>query len=442
MSEVSYVRSGQGYVAYRVEGEGPVDLLVCDEITMVSVDSVADEPHWRHFDERLASFARLITFDRRGVGLSDAPAPGESLSVDAWAEDALAVLDAVASTRAALFGACGGAIALSLWSKAPARISHLVLFNSYASADRDSLDPWLQDYERWLDTTTGTEQDEDAVDDVAYLVPSLADDAGFRRWWKQAGQRGASPKMAAEHNRAIVDVDLRKAASTIEVPTLIICRTDAGLGARANSIALAEAIPAARLVELPGQDYFPYFGDADAVADEVEEFLTGSRAPRPVQRVLTTIFFSDIVGSTALATRLGDQEWRRHLDLHDAAMRQQFERFGGREVNTTGDGFIASFDTPARAIQCGLAACDAVRQSGVEIRVGIHTGEVEQRGADLGGIGVHIGARILAAADPSTVVVSSTVKELVTGSELAFRDRGAHDLKGVPGTWQLFEALP
>jgi class 3 adenylate cyclase len=441
VSEIQYLQSGGRYVAYRVEGAGPIDLLLCDEITMVSIDSTADEPHRHHFDERLASFARLITFDRGGIGLSDPPPAGTPLSVEGWADDALSVLDAAGSKQAAVFGMCSGGIPLSLVARAPGRVSHLVLFNGYATSERASAQPWIRDYEGWIDATTRAERDAEVVDDVAYLLPSLADDASFRRWWRQAGQRGASPKMASAHNRVILDLDLRHVLPTIEVPTLVLYRTNAGFASRATSQKLAQEVPGARVVELPGADYFPFAGDADAVADEIEEFLTGSNSPRAVPRVLTTIFFSDIVGSTVQATRLGDHEWRTRLDRHDAALRRQFQRFGGREVNTTGDGFIASFDVPARAVQCGLAACGAAREAGVEIRVGIHTGEVEQRGDDLGGIGVHIAARILAAADPSSVFVSSTVKDLVTGSELRFRDRGPHELKGVPGSWQLFEAV-
>ena len=227
----------------------------------------------------------------------------------------------------------------------------------------------------------------------------------------------------------------------IRVPTLVLCRTDARFEALANARELAAGIPGARLVELPGADFFAFAGDADAVVDEIEEFLTGSRATRPVDRVLTTIFFSDIVGSTEQATRLGDHEWRARLDRHDAAVRRELVRFGGREVNTTGDGFIACFDVPARAIQCGLATCAAARQAGVEVRVGIHTGEVERRGGDVGGIAVHIAARVMAAADPGSVFVSSTVKDLVTGSDLRFRDHGTYELKGVPAPWRLYEAV-
>jgi class 3 adenylate cyclase len=234
-------------------------------------------------------------------------------------------------------------------------------------------------------------------------------------------------------------MDLRSVLRTVEVPTLVLCRTGARLGAPAGSRHLAEEIPGARFVELPGNDFFPFAGDADAVADEVEEFLTGTRSHRAVDRVLATILFCDIVGSTEQATQLGDLEWRARLDAHDAAIRQQLDRYRGVEVNTTGDGFLARFETPARAIQCGIAMCDAARQTGVEIRVGIHTGEAELRGDDLGGIAVHIAARVLAAASPGAVCVTSTVKDLVTGSGLAFHDRGRHELKGVPGDWQLYE---
>jgi class 3 adenylate cyclase len=297
----------------------------------------------------------------------------------------------------------------------------------------------LQEYAQWLDQTTRADPLETVVDDVAHLLPSLAGDSHFRRWWKQAGQRGASPGMAARQTEPLLDMDLRSVLPTVAVPTLVLCRTGARLGAVSGSRHLAKDVPGARLVELPGDDFFPFSGDADAVADEIEEFLTGSRSHREIDRVLTTVLFSDIVGSTVQATRLGDLEWRARLDAHDAAIRQQLERFRGLEVNTTGDGFLARFQSPARAIQCGIAMCEAARLTGVEIRVGIHTGEVELRGDDLGGIAVHIGARVLAAASPGVVYVTSTVKDLVAGSSLAFRDRGRHELKGVPGAWDLYE---
>jgi class 3 adenylate cyclase/pimeloyl-ACP methyl ester carboxylesterase len=435
---VRYARCDDRYVAYRVRGEGPVDLLLCDDVTMVSIDSIDEEPHWARFERRLASFTRLITFDRGGIGLSDGPPAGTPLSMDRWADEALAVLDAAGSRRAAVIGCCSAGIALSLWARAPRHVSDLVLFNAQAVATRAKAEPWLQEYAHWLDETTRAERSDALVDDVAYLLPSLADDAHFRRWWKQAGQRGASPGMAARQTETLLDLDLRDVLPTVDVPTLVLCRTGARLGARSGSRLLAAEIPGARYVELPGDDFFPFSGDADAVADEIEEFLTGSRSHREVDRVLTTILFSDIVGSTVQATKLGDLEWRARLDAHDTAIRRQLDRFRGVEVNTTGDGFLARFPSPARAIECGLAMCEAARLTGVEIRVGIHTGEAELRGDDLGGIAVHIAARVLAAAPPGAVCVTSTVKDLVTGSGLAFHDRGRHELKGVPGDWQLY----
>ena len=439
MDGIEYARSGEGFVAYRTLGDGPVDLLCCNEITMVSIDSIPDEPHWSNFEHRLASFARVICYDRSGIGLSDSPPPGTPLTVDTWAQDALAVLDATGSSRAALLGFCGGGTALSLWVDAPERVSHLILFNAAAHLDRGSVGAWLNDYGQWLDEVTRPDRPEAALDDVAVLMPTLSHDARFRSWWRQAGQRGASPKMAAAQNQAMLDVDLRSVLPTIGIPTLVLCRADAALGAAVHSRHLAGGIPGARFVELDGSDFFPFAGDADAVVEEIEEFLTGGRSARPVHRVLTTILFSDIVSSTTLAAALGDAEWRARLDAHDAMMRHQFERFGGHEVKTTGDGFLATFDSPARAIQCGRSACDEARGLGIEIRVGIHTGEVEQRDSDVGGIAVHIGARIAAAAAPGAVLVSSTVKDLVAGSGLRFEDRGTRELKGVPDVWHLFE---
>ena len=439
MDDIRYASADGRYVAYRVIGDGPIDLLYCDEITMVSIESIPDEPHWDHFEQRLGSFARLIRFDRCGIGLSDAPPPGTPLDVGLWSRDALAVLDDVGAGRTAVLGSCGAAIALGLWRAAPHRVSNLVFFNATAYYDPDLSDPWLANFRQWVDDTTRGQGGAVEMDDVAHLIPSLADDPQFRRWWQRAGQRGASPKAAAAQNDAIWSADLRSVLPTVSVPTLVLYRAGAAFSSGVSASVLAAGIPGARLVDLPGADFFPFAGDADAVADEVEEFLTGRRSVRAPERGLATILFSDIVDSTARASALGDADWRARLDVHDAMARREIERFRGRVVKTTGDGVLATFDAPARAIQCGRALCQGARRLGMELRVGIHTGEVELRGDDVGGIAVHIGARVAAAAAPGTVTVSSTVKELVTGSAFVFADRGRHVLKGVPDEWRLFE---
>ena len=438
--DIRYARSGDGYVAYRVRGDGPVDMLCCNETAMVSIDSIPDEPHWDHLERRLASFSRLITFDRSGIGLSDSPRSGDDVAALAqqWGTDARSVLDAVGSERAVVVSLCGGVIALSLCDTAPERVSHLVLLNSHPSAHGVADDPWLRGYEKWLEEVASGAPTE-STDDVALLLPSLSGDQRFRRWWAQAGQRGASPRVAAFQTRAVLELDLRHVLPNVHVPALVLWRRDAAFNVAAVGRYMADAIPGARCVELPGNDYFPFAGDADAVADEIEEFLTGARSARPVHRVLATILFSDIVDSTKQAVALGDTEWRARLDAHDAMLQREIDRFSGRMVKSTGDGVLATFDAPGRAIQCARAARAGAGQLGLELRIGIHTGEVELRGDDVGGVGVHIGARVTAIAEPGAVFVSSTVKDLVAGSDFRFVDRGAHELKGVPGTWPLFE---
>jgi class 3 adenylate cyclase/pimeloyl-ACP methyl ester carboxylesterase len=438
MTEIQYTKSGDRYVAYRVEGDGPLDLLVCDEITMVSIDSKNEEPHWNRFHHKLASFARVITFDRAGIGLTDAPPPGAPVTLEDWVDDARAVIAAAGCDRVAILGCCCAAIAVSIAVREPELVSHLVLFNGFAHSERLSVGSWLETFPEWLEETTRAQPAGDIVDDVAVLLPSLADDDGFRRWWQQAGQRGASPKTAAEQNEVVIGLDLRPVLPRVHVPSLVVCRTEAAFAARTESLQLVSLLPDATLVELPGADFFPFAGDTDSVVEEIEEFLTGSRNAGQVDRVLTTILFTDIVESTSAAARLGDQRWGALLDLHDRLVRRELVRHGGTEIKTTGDGFLARFDVPSRAIRCGIAVCQAAREAGMEIRVGIHTGEVELRDGDVGGVGVHVAARVLAAAAPGQVLVTSTAREAVTGSGLEFQDAGEHTLRGVPGAWRLF----
>jgi class 3 adenylate cyclase len=362
-------------------------------------------------------------------------------------QDAVAVLDAVGSSRAALFGvSVGGLAAMTLSATYPERISALVLMHCHARIARDVDYPWgwpQHILDRFLDSVTDPTYDDDGdgIDDLAVSVPSLALDVEFRAWWKRAGERSASPAVARSNNAMAFGADIRSVLPLIATPTLVLHRVDNALLPIAHGRYLAENIAGAAFVELPGRDHLCFAGETDELLGEVEEFLTGNRATPDDERVLATILFTDIVDSTKRAASAGDRRWRELLDNHDRMAARQVHRFGGRRVKNTGDGILATFDSPARAIQCGLAICDAARQLGVEVRVGLHTGELERRGDDVAGIAVHIASRVESHAQPGEVWVSRTVSDLVTGSGIAFDDRGEHQLKGVPGTWQLFAVL-
>jgi class 3 adenylate cyclase len=440
-AENRYAKSGDRHVAYQVLGGGPIDLLGLNTGCDVWIDR-DDEPHWSRFDRRLASFSRLIRFDPTGNGLSDPLDSGSGPTIEGWVQDAVAVLDAVGSPGAALFGVSSGGFAAMLLSATyPERVSAQVLMHCSARMARDSDYPWgwpQHDLDRWVNAVTDPTYRGDPVDDVALSAPSLAADVEFRAWWKRAGERSASPAIARANNALITGADIRAVLPLISTPTLVLHRIDNALVPIGHSRYLAEHIPDTKLVELPGRDHLPFAGDTDALLDEIEEFLTGTRGSPNTDRMLATILFTDIVDSTKQAAGTGDRRWRELLDNHDRMSGRQVHRFNGRQVKSTGDGILATFDGPARAIQCGLAICDGARQLGLEVRVGVHTGEVERRGDDVAGIGVHIAARVQSHAQAGEVWVSRTVTDLVTGSGISFEDRGEHSLKGVPGTWQLF----
>jgi class 3 adenylate cyclase len=443
-AEIHYAKSGDRHVAFQVMGDGPVDLLAFNNGCTIWIDR-DDEPHWSRFDRRLASFSRLIRFDPGGLGLSDPLDQGAGPTIEGRVQDALAVLDAVGSRRAALFGVSEGGLPAMLFSATyPERVSAQVLMHCWARMIRDADYPegWPQDVvDNWVEAVTDPAYRGDAVDDVALSAPSLASDVEFRAWWKRAGERGASPSIARASNVLGASADIRAVLPLIDTPTLVLHRVDNELIPIGHGRYLAEHIAGAELVELPGRDHLPFVGDTDGLLGEIEEFLTGARGTPNTDRMLATILFTDIVESTTHAVATGDRHWRELLDGHDRMTGRQIHRFGGRLVNTTGDGSVAIFDGPARAIQCGLAICHGARQLGVEVRVGVHTGEVERRGDDIAGIGVHIAARVEACAQPGEVWVSRTVTDLVAGSGIVFDDRGEHSLKGVDGTWQLFAVV-
>ena len=439
-ADIRYAKNGDVHIAYQVVGDGPLDLLELSNGTILSIDAIADEPHWRRWEERLASFARLIRFDMRGTGLSDASGD-KPPSLDLWVEDALAVLDAARSERAALMGmSTGGSIALKLAVDRPERVTAMVLVHATARTLRAVDYPQGVPEEvmnAFLGAMLDTDQAAGSFDEVSIMATSLARDAQFREWWLRAGHR-TSPSAARAQHRTAFWLDVRDLLPEVAVPTLVIHRRDNPFMRVGHGRYLAEHIPAAKYVELRGADHLPFSGEADELLDEVQEFLTGERPVPGAERVLATVLFTDIVGSTERAALAGDHGWRQVLEQHNEIIRRQLGRFGGREVKSMGDGVLAVFDAPARAIRCAIAIRDSLRATEIRVRAGLHTGEIELMAEDVGGIAVHIGARISALAGADEILVSSTVKDLVTGSGITFESRGTHTLKGVPDSWTLY----
>ena len=442
--ETRYARSGDLNIAYQVTGDGPRDLVYVPG-WVSNIEMMWEEPAMVHVLERLASFSRLVLFDKRGTGLSDRVSNTELPTLEQRMDDVRAVLEAVSSERAALFGHSeGGNMCVLFAATYPERTTALITLGSFAKRrDPDDDYPWAPTAEDRDETTAEVEQNWGHMrpQDVEYYAPSRVGDEPFVRNLEQYFRRAASPGAAAALLRMNSYIDIRDVLPTIQVPTLVLHRTGDHDVNVAEGRYLASRIPGAKFVELEGADHWIAAGDTDAIADDIEEFLTGTRPMPEPDRVLATVLFTDIVGSTERAAELGDRRWRELISTHDAAVRRELERFRGREVDTAGDGFLAAFDGPARAVRCALSAGDAVRQLGVEIRAGIHTGECELDGPKIRGIAVHTGARIASLAGPGEVLVSQTVKDLVAGSGLGFDDRGVHALKGVPGEWRVYAAV-
>jgi len=437
-AETKYARSGDLHIAYQVVGQGPLDLVYVPG-WVSHVELAWEEPTLARFLGRLASFSRLITFDKRGTGLSDRVSDDKLPTLEERMDDLRAVMDAVDSERAAVFGVSeGGNLSALFAATYPERTTALVMFGTFAKRIWSPDYPWAPTAEQRQQEYRVAEREWGNLMDLAHYVPSKIDDEGFARRLATYLRRAASPGAAVALLRMNTQIDIRGVLPTIRVPTLVIHRT----GDRDVNVDegrwLAEHVPRARFVELPGDDHFPWVGDQDVILDEIQEFLTGVRPTPGADRVLATVLFTDIVGSTEWAARLGDRAWKELLERHHALVRKELVRFRGREVDTVGDGFFATFDGPARAIRCACSIRDGVRQLGIEIRAGLHTGEIELTGSTYSGIAIHIGARVAAAAQPSEVLVSSTVKDLVAGSGICFADRGPHVLKGIPGTWHLF----
>jgi pimeloyl-ACP methyl ester carboxylesterase len=430
-----YAKTGDVHIAYRVFGEGPRDIVVIPGTTS-HVELFWEFPPSKHLLTRLSSFARVIVFDKRGQGLSDRV--GEQ-TLEERTGDVLAVMDAVGSERATIYGwSEGGAMSLMFAATYPERTNALVLFGSYASTRAAPWDISPDVFERWLEAI---ERRWGQGILATANAPSRAKDEAFVRWWGQLERAAASPGSIVTLMRANYDIDVRHILPAIRVPALIFHRAHDCLVPVEAGRYLAEMIPGAKYVELPGEDHLIQALDGellDDLIDDVEEFLTGTRHRPEPDRMLATLLMNDIVGSTDRAVKLGDRQWNDVLSGYYAAVRVELDAFRGHEVNTTGDGVLATFDGPARAIRCACAIRQRVHGLGLQIRTGLHTGECELIDDGIGGIAVHIVARVAAEAGTDEVLVSSTVKDLVAGSRLSFTDRGARELKGVPGEWRLY----
>jgi class 3 adenylate cyclase len=436
--ETRYAKSGDVSIAYQLVGNGPLDLVLVPG-WVSHLDCSWEYPRFADFGRRLASFSRAIFFDKRGSGLSDR-IPGVA-TLEERMDDVRAVLDALGSKRAALLGVSeGGPMSVLFAATYPERTSALVLYGTMAKFTASADYPWGfpgESFEEFVGTLIGSWGRPDSPV-IPLLAPTLAGDKRFREFWARFERAAASPGAFAGLMRMNAEIDVRHVLPTIRVPTLVLHRTGDSAVSVDQGRYIAERIPGAKYVELSGTDHMPAAGDFNALVDEIEEFLTGVRPVPESDRVLATVLFTDIVRSTERAATLGDRAWRALLDTHHGIVRRELERHRGREIKTAGDGFLATFDGPARAIRCACAIRDGVRSLGIEIRAGLHTGECELMGDDVGGIAVHIGARVAASAAPSEVLVSQTVKDLVAGSGLRFVDRNVHSLHGVPGEWRLF----
>jgi class 3 adenylate cyclase len=437
--QVRYAQSGDISIAYRVIGEGTLDVVLLKG-AFTHLEHMLLEPRSVRFDQRLASFARLITFDKRGTGLSDRAVAIPTL--EQRMDDVRAVMDAVGSERAALIGVSeGGPMSMLFAATYPERTVALVLFGTFARSSWAEDYPWGRRYEEREAQMARMRSAWGTGMSIERYAPSLAGDSALRQWWAALERTSVSPGALVALTRMNAEIDARHVLDAIRVPTLVMHRAGDRAIAVQHGRYIAERIPGAKYIELPGEDHVPIAGDTDRVLDEIEEFLTGLRHRADHDRVLATVLFTDVVRATEQAVALGDRRWRELLDRHHAMVRRELVAFRGREIDTAGDGFLAAFDGPARAIRAAQAITDKVKLMGLDVRAGLHTGECEVVGDKLAGIAVHIGARVAGLAGPGDVLVSSTVKDLVAGSGLEFEDRGTHTLKGVPGTWRLYAVV-
>lgn len=437
LPETKYVQNGDVSIAYQVVGNGPFDLLIVPGF-ISHLEQAWEDPAYSRFLQRLASFSRLIQFDKRGTGLSDRIVDIPTL--EQRMDDVRAVMDATGSERAALFGISeGGPMSILFAATYPERTSALILYGSIAKGAWASDYPWGvrfgEGHEEWLE---GWRKEWGGPYGIETWAPSVADDAQFRQWWAKYLRLGASPSAVINVFRMNAVIDVRDILPAVHVPTLVLHRS----GDRAVEVDqgryLAQHIPGAKFVEQNGDDHLWWVGDSESIVNEIQEFLTGERPTTEPDRVLVTVLFTDIVDSTKRATEMGDRRWRGLIESHNKLIRTEINRFEGRVVKNTGDGFLATFDGPARAIHCALAVSEEARRLGIEIRAGLHTGEVELIDGDVAGIAVHTAARVLTEARASEVWTSRTVKDLVAGSKFNFSEQGVFRLKGVSGDWPLF----
>lgn len=429
-SEIRYAKSGGVHVAYQVIGDGPRNLVFVPGFVS-NLEVQWELPDFSRFVQRLASFSRVILFDKRGTGLSDRVPTRELPTLEERMDDVRAVMDGAGVTQAVLFGVSeGGPLSVLFAATHPSRAEGLVLYGSYA---RRPVPP-----DGWEAFLSAVEDRWGTGELFAARAPSAARDEHYRVLLARLERLAASPGAATAILRMAAEIDISDILPAVSVPTLVLHRSGDPTLPSTEGKDLAASIPKGRSVELPGVDHLVWTGDGDDIVGEIEQFMTGERREPDRDRVLATVLFTDIVGSTGLAVQLGDRRWRDLLDRHDTVAREAVERFRGRVIKTTGDGLLATFDGPARGIRSGCAIRDGLKRLGVEVRAGLHTGEIEVRGEDVGGIAVHVAQRVAAVSGPGEVVVTSTVKDLVAGAGIVFADRGHHSLKGIAESWRLF----
>jgi pimeloyl-ACP methyl ester carboxylesterase/class 3 adenylate cyclase len=441
--EVRYARNGDVAIGYAVVGAGRDDLVYLSPYN--NLDLAWENPLYERFLRKLSSFARLVVVDRRGTGVSDRYSPEHLPPLEDLADDLAAVLDQVESERAVLFGfSDAGALCAMFAATRPERVRGLILYATAARGRQAADYPWQWSEGEWQDyldrvrAAWGTR--DFAEESLPFNNPSLAGDERMLAWWERFQRLSASPSAIYAQEQVFRELDIRQLLPAISVPTLVLHRARDMIEPVGAGRYLAKEIAGADYVELPGADHFPWAGDQDSVVTEVEQFVrtVSTEEQETFDRVLATVLFTDIVSSTAQAAAMGDHRWRDVQEQHDRVTRAQLARFRGREIERLGDGFLAVFDGPARAVRCAQAICRSMSRQGVELRAGLHTGEVEPHGDGYSGIAVTIGSRVADLARPGEVLVSSTVKDLVVGSALSFEDRGVHELKGVPDPWHLY----
>ena len=437
---IQYARSGDVHVAYQVVGEGPIDLVMAMG-SFTNLEVLWELSEYRRLCENLGSFARLLLFDKRGMGLSDRVHFG---TLEERMDDIRAVMDAVGSESAALMGVSeGGPLSILFAATYPQRTRALILAGAEVKEERTDDWPWgeatREEFEEFMEPEELVPRWGKGLF-LERFIPSRSGDEKLRAMLGRLQVQSATPTDASAFMRMAFEIDIRDIVPSVNVPTLVIHRTGDRVCHVENGHFLARHIEGAKYVELPGEDHSIWTEQSDEIVSEIREFLTGVREPEEPDRVVATVLFTDIVRSTERARELGDRAWRHLLDEHHAAVRRELERFRGREVDTAGDGFFATFDGPARAIRSGKAIVESVRGLGLEVRAGLHTGEVELSGDAVRGIAVHTGARVAGFAEPGEVLVSQTVKDLVAGSGIEFEERGTRELKGIPGEWRLYAA--